>query len=247
MEEWQDTGIILTARMHSENDAIVSIITQNHGKYTGYINGARSKRKRHLIEPATFVNCHWKSKETSNLGNWKLEEIKPTSSFYMDEPLKLSAIQSACILYDQAIPDKEGHEGLFYGLESFINILENDDIIWLTAYIYWEIAFLKEIGYSLDLTKCAGGGTGKLIYVSPKSGVSVSEKMGEPYKDKLLKLPSFLGEKKATATNEDLLQALELTLYFLQNKAFAQHSHGIPEARLIFQQRFAKYIESLNQ
>jgi hypothetical protein len=51
----------------------------------------------------------------------------------------------------------------------------------------FEVLLLEELGFGLDLSKCAGTGvqTG-LIYVSPKSGCAVSADAGAPYKDKLL-------------------------------------------------------------
>ncbi len=241
MEEWQDTGIILSARMHGENGAIISILTKEYGRHLGYFNGARSKKNRALIEQGTIVNCQWKARIPDSLGSWKLEEIKTVASLLMDNPIKLAALQSACSLCDAALPEREGHSGLYHGLSAMFDMFDSE--IWQASYIFWELAFLKELGFGLDLTKCAAGGTGKLIYVSPKSGRAVSKEKGEPYKDKMLKLPEFLQPDKTAPDNKQILEALELTGYFLENWAFAQHSHGIPEARLIFQQRFAKHID----
>lgn len=54
---------------------------------------------------------------------------------------------------------------------------------------------LTELGFGLDLENCAATGvTSDLIYVSPKSGNAVSRTAGEPYRDRLMRLPSFLRE-----------------------------------------------------
>jgi len=48
---------------------------------------------------------------------------------------------------------------------------------------------LAELGFGLDLENCAATGeTTDLIYVSPKSGGAVSQRAGEPYRDRLLRL-----------------------------------------------------------
>ena len=72
-------------------------------------------------------------------------------------------------------------------------------------------------------------------------GRAVSESAGEPYKDKLLKLPTFLQPGGGDAAPEELMKGLTLTGYFLIHWVFAHHSKGIPEERLRFEERFAKY------
>ena len=51
---------------------------------------------------------------------------------------------------------------------------------------------LQHLGFGLDLTECAATGSKQdLIYVSPKSGRSVSAAAGKKYRKKLLDLPAF--------------------------------------------------------
>ena len=67
--------------------------------------------------------------------------------------------------------------------------------------IRFELAMLAELGFGLDLENCAAtGATADLIYVSPKSGGAVSRVAGEPYRDRLLRLPSFLREGEVART-----------------------------------------------
>ena len=64
--------------------------------------------------------------------------------------------------------------------------------------IRFELAMLTELGFGLDLANCAAtGATSELIYVSPKSGGAVSRTAGEPFRDRLLRLPAFLREDEA--------------------------------------------------
>lgn len=41
------------------------------------------------------------------------------------------------------------------------------------------------------------------------------------------------------------MTGLEMTGYFLENWVFAHHSHGVPQDRLRFGARFAKYVGRL--
>jgi DNA repair protein RecO (recombination protein O) len=51
--------------------------------------------------------------------------------------------------------------------------------------------------------------------VSPKSGRAVSRTAGEPWADKLFRLPAFLGEQNATPAVQDLSDGFALTGFFL--------------------------------
>lgn len=246
MEQWQDQGIILSVRRHGENGAIVSLLTQEQGRRCGYLRGAFSTKYRGSLEIGSLVDANWRSRVSGSLGSLTIELSRNSAASFMQDALKLAALQSACALCDQALPEAESHPGLFKGLSVLLEILKTD--IWGPAYVMWEIALLKELGFSLDLTKCAGGGRDDtLAYVSPKTGRAVSYEAGEAYRHKLLSLPGFLKPHGGSVEGEDVLLGLIMTGYFLEHWAFAHHSHGIPEARqrlhLRFHERFAKTVD----
>ena len=56
-----------------------------------------------------------------------------------------------------------------------------------SIYVRLELGLLQELGFGLDLEKCAAtGATEDLAYVSPKTGRAVSRAAAGPYKEKLL-------------------------------------------------------------
>lgn len=242
MEQWQDKAIILALRPHGENGAIVSVLTAENGRQSGYVRGASSTKNRGSLEAGSIVDANWQSRVDGNLGTLSVELVRSTAARVMDDALKLAALQAACSLCDQALPEKEGHPGLYQGLVTLFDMLESD--IWGAGYVMWEIALLRELGFSLDLGRCAGGGdASKLTYVSPKSGCAVSLDAGEPYKFKLLPLPQFLTPRGGGGDGADVLTGLQMTGYFLENWVFAHHNRGIPEARLRFAERYTNLTE----
>lgn len=242
MENWEDQGIVLSVRSHGESGAIISLLTENNGRHAGYIRGVHSSKMRGVIEPGNLVDARWQARVSDNLGSYMLEPLRSYSPQIMTDPYKLGALQSACALCDFALPEREGHAGLFHGLIALFETLDTE--IWGAAYIMWEIAFLRELGFSLDLTKCAGGGdNNSLAYVSPKTGRAVSYEAGEQYKDKLLELPAFLKPNGGPAETEDVYIGLKMTGYFLEHWAFTHHTKGVPEERLRFFDRIRKSVE----
>ncbi len=241
MEKWQDQGIVLSVRPYGESGAVVSLLTQEHGRACGYVRGARSTKMRGVLEVGGVVDVQWQSRSGDGLGAFSLELSKSYAAEYMCDALRLAALQSACGLCDAALPEREGACGIFHGLVALLETLGGD--VWGAAYVMWEIGFLKELGFSLDLTKCAGGGDNMaLAYVSPKSGCAVSYGAGEAYKDKLLPLPDFLKPQGGAADDEDVFRGLMMCGYFFTHWVFAHHSKGIPTSRLLFVERFAKTI-----
>jgi DNA repair protein RecO (recombination protein O) len=108
---------------------------------------------------------------------------------------------------------------------------------------------LQELGYGLDLKECvATGSSDDLIYVSPKSAAAVSRGAGEPYKDKLLKLPGFLTPLRYETTpdeaDEQLLERLKLSGYFIHKNLLTHYSKESLPARERFINSLQKQIQN---
>lgn len=242
MEQWQDQGIVLAVRRHGENGAVVSLLTEGQGRHAGYVRGAQGSKMRGTLEVGNLVDANWRARVADDLGSLTLELSRTPAAHFMQDALKLAALQSACALCDTALPEREGHAGLYHGLNALCDALQSE--VWGAAYVMWEIALLKELGFALDLSKCAGGGdAADLAYVSPKTGRAVSAAEGAIYKDRLLPMPEFLKPGGGGMDEEDVLTGLKMTGYFLEHWVYAHHSAGPPEARLRFEARFAKTVE----
>jgi DNA repair protein RecO (recombination protein O) len=91
---------------------------------------------------------------------------------------------------------------------------------------------LQDLGFGLDLSECAATGTdAELVYVSPKSGRAVSRDAGQPYCDRLLKLPHFLLEEDPAPSPADVLAGFALSGHFLERDVLAPQGLALPAAR----------------
>jgi DNA repair protein RecO (recombination protein O) len=235
MLEWRDSGIILSVRGHGETGGVASILTRDHGRVMGYVYGAASAKNRGVVEIGNLVSVQWQAKSQEQLGTFTLELEKSCAADVMDDPVKLTAMQSACVLADKTLPEREKHAGVYEGTKALMASFATD--IWAPTYIYWEIGLLRELGFGLDLSKCVStGAVDNLIYVSPKSGCAVSAAAGEIYKEKLLRLPPFL-RGEGVFEDGDILDGLRLTGHFLLHRVFSQAHAGLPEARLRLEEK----------
>jgi len=241
MISWNDTGIVLSVRPHGENGGIVTLLTQKHGRAAGYVYGATSTRVRGLLEIGNVVSAQWQAKSHDQLGSYTLELVQSHAANVMHDPVRLTALQSACVLADKTLPENESHPGVYEGLLMLLSSFETD--VWAATYIYWEIGLLRELGFGLDLATCVVTGLADdLMYVSPKSGCAVSAGAGEAYKEKLLNLPTFLrGEPRLD--DGDVLDGLRLTGHFLLNRVFSLANTNLPEPRLRLEEKYGKMVK----
>ena len=100
----------------------------------------------------------------------------------------------------------------------------------------FELLVLDELGFGLDLTRCAATGRrDELVYVSPKTGRAVSREAGARYHDKMLALPAFLRRGETTGADRAAIEdAFRLTGFFLTRHVYEPRAIAEPEARAAF-------------
>lgn len=235
--EWNDEAIILAVRPHGEGAAIVHLLTRSHGRHAGLVHGGSSRSKRAVVEVGNRVQATWRARLAEHLGTMTLEATHFHAAALLDEPARLAAMSAACAVADAALPEREPHPALYTGTCALLDLLEGADReIWPAAYIRWELGLLAELGFGLDLARCAAtGSTGDLAWVSPRTGRAVSRTAGEPYRDKLLALPAFLGgmpaEESSDEDDGEFAAGFALTGHFLAAQVFAPFNRPPPAAR----------------
>ena len=230
--QWTDEGIILSVRPHGETAAVVELMTRSHGRHTGLVHGGRSRKSRPVLQLGNHVDAVWKARLSEHLGHMTLELRHGYAASAMNDPPALAALSSLCTL-SRLLPERDPHPAL-YEVTLFVMSFLDDPSVWPALYVRWELALLQELGFGLDLSQCAAtGANDQLIYVSPKTGRAVSASAGEPYRDRLLRLPAFLSpDRKASVTEADLNDGLALTGHFLEARILLSRGASLPDARL---------------
>jgi DNA repair protein RecO (recombination protein O) len=236
--EWRDEGIILGVRNHGETSAIAEVLTAAHGRCMGMVRGGRSRLMRPVLQPGNHVALTWRARLEEHLGHFQLEPLHLQAGLIMEEPLRLMALSSLTALA-QVLPEREPHVRLFEAMQVVLEQIDHDDV-WPMLMVRWEMGLLEELGFGLDLSKCAATGVEQgLAYVSPRTGRAVSAEAGRPYHEKLFQLPGFLvgGDGRAP---DDVAQGLKLTGYFLERHIFEPRSVAMPQARMMLVDRLVK-------
>lgn len=237
--EWDAPAVILDVRPHGEGGAIVSVMTEQHGRHAGLAKGGTSRGQAALWQPGNLVEARWVGRLADQLGSMSAEMVHPAAALAMEDPLALAALRAACAVAEGALPEREAHPRIFHGLVAFVATLARDTALALPDLVRWEADLLTELGYGLDLARCAvTGGTEDLAFVSPRSGRAVSEPAAGEWRDRLLPLPRFLlGQGPSSAA--DWAAGLKLTGHFLARDVFGVQHKGLPAARDLLLDRVA--------
>src|SRR5665213_2848970 len=230
--EFEDDAFILTARPFGESGAIVEALTATHGKYAAHVAGGASRRMRPTLQAGSRVLLRYRARVSDQLGSASVEAVGEGASALFDDPLALAALAAAAAVAGGALPEREPHPGAFLAFES-LSLAFADPDIWPAVFVRFEAGLLQELGFGLDLTRCAvTGSTDDLIYVSPRTGRAVSATAGEAYRDRLLHLPAFLLSAQGRLRPGDIAAGLALTGHFLETCVFAALNRPLPPARL---------------
>ena len=229
---WESNGLILNFSKYNEKSYILEIFTEEHGKHRGIIRGLHSKNKRSIIEPGNEVFATWSGRLETHLGNYNVEPIKLWSSHILQFKDKLSAISSICSLISLTMAERQPNPLIYFSSKKLIEIVASTRDDWIREYVSWEMQLLSEIGYGLDLERCAvTSQSSDLVYVSPSSGRAVTNEGAGDFKNKLLPLPKFMTDFKANYDNDDIYNALNLTEFFFKKRFFLPNNLNFPQSR----------------
>ena len=230
--EFEDDAFVLSARVHGEAGAIVEFLTARHGRHAAHVAGGASRKMKPFLQAGARVALRYRARISEQLGSATLEPVGEGPSALFDDPLALAGIAAAAAIAAGALPEREPHPGTFLAFESLTGAFAHPDI-WPAVFVRFEAGLLAELGFGLDLSKCAAtGSTDDLIYVSPKTGRAVCRTAGAPYHDRMLALPPFLLSAQGRLGPGDIGAGLNLTAHFLEAFIFGPMNRPLPPARL---------------
>ncbi len=228
--EWQGDGLILNTRKHGENSAIIDVLTRDKGRHMGLVRGGRSRTMRPVLQAGNLVKVVWRARLEDHLGAFSVDPHRMIVAGIIDDVHRLAGLTTITTLAS-LLPEREPHPRIYDASMLLIEHLQ-DDAIWPAVLVKWEMGLLEELGFGLDLSKCAvSGDTAGLTHVSPRTGRAVCAREADPWKDKLLALPAFVAGASAEASNAEIVQGLKLTGHFLARHIFEPRDVSVPEQR----------------
>jgi len=227
--DWRDQGVLLSMRPHGESAAIIEVLTALHGRHAGVVRGGASRKMAAMLQPGSGVQLEWRARLDDHIGVFTIEPLQSRAHLLADR-LALAGLLSICSLLRAALPEREPHPALWVATLGLLDALGQEG--WTSAYLRWELRLLEELGFGLDLGRCAvTGATEGLAFVSPKTGRAVTRAAAGDWADRVLPLPSGLAGD-AVLPPDDVVSGLRLTGFFLDRGLRpVLNDRPLPEAR----------------
>jgi DNA repair protein RecO (recombination protein O) len=225
-------AIMVSLRGHGEHGAGVRLLTPEHGLQAAYVRGARGRRMRPVLVAGNLVEAHLAARTEGQLAQATVELVHSRAPL-LSEALPAAAIDWACALTATVLPEGQPYPRLYLALDGLLGAIEAAPAAsgWGAAMVRSELLLLAELGFGLDLDRCAvSGDVDDLIAVSPRSGRAVSAAEAEPYLGKLLALPRFVREG-GQAGWDDIIDGLALSGHFLMRDLITDRAAPVAAAR----------------
>ncbi len=235
------SAIVLAIRPHGESGAIVRALTAEAGLMAGYVRGGRSRQRRPVLQPGNVILGEWRARTEEQLPALTVELMHSRAPMFR-EPLPAAAFEWATALTAAALPEGQPYPLVHSALEGLLDAIEAAPAArgWAAALVRYELLMLAELGFGLDLGRCAATGTNDdLAFVSPKSGIAVSRSGAVGYESRLLVLPRFV-VAGGPAEWDDIVAGLKLSAHFLERDLLHGKAAEVLAAR-------ARLVDRLNR
>lgn len=228
--KFEDEGYIIKLRRHGEKSLILTVLTRNYGKITGYVKNCLNKKNLGIYQLGNKVNIEGYTRIEENMWSFHVELNRAYSVNFMTSKKKLSALSAFCSLCNDVMPERQNIENLYIHVDNFFNQIHQDN--WLTYYCYFEFYLMSFLGLSLDLEKCSVTGCyDNLRYISPRTGKAVCAEIGQPYHQRLYDYPKFIVDNNYLPKNKEVKGLLRMTEFFLHKNFFKTHYLKFPTNR----------------
>ena len=218
---WTDKGILLSKNKFQENSTIVNFYTKKHGKCSGIIFGASSKKIKNYLQIGNELHLNYNSKSNDSFGYFKVEILKVNTPVFFSQKRSMYCINAALNLVKLLTVENQENTSIYELVHKLFLILEKDN--WYINYVFWELDFLRLIGFDLDIKKYAkkeNNGENE-FYINTNL--------------KRIKVPNFLISMRAdNVSNQDIIDGLNLISEYLQANLFLPNSISFPYQRKKF-------------
>ncbi len=219
---WQDKGFLISKNKYNENSIIAEFFTEEHGKVSGVVFGATSKKIKNYLLVGNNFHINFNSKNINKLGYFNLEINNLNTPLFLDDKKKLSCVVYTMNLIKLLTVENQENVNIFISISDFFQLLNEKN--WIKLFLLWELNFFKNIGYDINFND----------YVSLKK-INNDEKYIVKYSNGEKVIPNFLVEKKKEPTNDnELLIGLKIVGDYLEKTILKPNNISLPITRSDF-------------
>ena len=219
---WQDKGFLISKNKYNENSIIAEIFTEKHGKVSGVVFGATSKKIKNYLLIGNNFHINFNSKNINKLGYFNLEINNLNTPLFLDDKKKLSCVVYTMNIIKLLTVENQENINIFISIDVFFQLLNERK--WLKFFLFWELDFFKNIGYDINFKD----------FVSLKKINNIEKFIVKSSNIEKI-IPDFLVEKNKEPTNDDeLLTGLKIVGDYLEKTILKPNNINFPISRTDF-------------
>jgi len=231
MIELKERGILLFAKISSENNLYLKILTDKDEIITGLSFGGSSSKKKNIYQIGYFLNVIIKNKHKNFPKSISAELSQPYYHNIFNDKYKLHALLAIVSLLNISIIEGQKVNGLFVLSEKLIQILANNDK-WIIEYLLYLLNLLKLIGYDIDFYTNSSKKYFNLDTLHFENSIT----------SKSLKFPHKLLIKKQSINTANANSFFKIFEIILQNHHLNNLNYNIPTNYLKFKKFILDYL-----
>src|SRR5262245_38638525 len=123
--QWSDEGIVLGTRRHGEANAILELMTRDHGRHLGIVRGGAGSRQRPVLQPGNSVAVTWRARLDEHLGNYSVEGLTLRAGTFIGAAHAIYGVTHLAALC-RLLPERDPHDSMFALLEDTMDMIGDD-------------------------------------------------------------------------------------------------------------------------
>jgi DNA repair protein RecO (recombination protein O) len=157
-------AFVLSKLEFGDTSSIVSLFTRSSGKLSAIIKGGRSPKSKigHIADPLNHLQVILYKKDTREIQILSSADIISHYSKIKNDIEKLKYSYAILELVKKLTPENEVNERLFNGLIRIFYLFESSEEHPKVLFGRFFMFFLAELGYELQIEKCASCGKSNL-------------------------------------------------------------------------------------
>ncbi len=150
-------AVVLSKLNYGDTSKIVTLYSKDFGKISAMIKGGRSPKSKigMVIDPLNHIQIILYSKETRELQIISSADLISHFPGIKEELEKLKYSQAILELLKNLLPEREANLRLFKGVLRILSLLELSSEQPIILFGRFFLFFLSELGYEVQLDKCA--------------------------------------------------------------------------------------------
>ena len=121
---WTDEGIVLGSKRHGEANAILELMTRDHGRHLGLVRGGAGSRLRPVLQAGNRVSALWQARLDEHLGHYTVEGLNARAAALLPIPHALYALTHVASLC-RFLPERDPHPQIQAALADLLDLLDD--------------------------------------------------------------------------------------------------------------------------